>query len=240
MTLSPLLSVERLSVSYGRVPAVTDASIHVGAGEIVTVIGANGAGKSTFVNAVMGLLPSRGVIRLAGEPIDALPVEERVLRGLCLVPERRELFATMPVIDNLVLGGWKSAPEKRRRTLEEVFARFPRLKERRAQLAGTLSGGERQMLAMGRALMSLPKVLMLDEPSLGLAPKIVAEIFTIIADLRRSGVSVLLIEQNARAALAAADSAYVMELGVFILSGPAAELAQDPRIAGIYLGEGIS
>ena len=234
---APLLSIEKLSVSYGRVPAVTEASVSVGAGEIVTIIGANGAGKSTLVNAVMGLLPSRGTVRLAGEPVDALPVEERVRRGLSLVPERRELFTTMPVIDNLMLGGWKSAAEERRRTLEEVFARFPRLKERRAQLAGTLSGGERQMLAMGRALMSLPKVLMLDEPSLGLAPKIVADIFAIIADLRRSGVSVLLIEQNARAALAAADRAYVMELGVFTLTGPAAELAHDPRIAGIYLGE---
>jgi len=237
---APLLSIDKLSVSYGRVPAVTEASVSVGAGEIVTVIGANGAGKSTFVNAVMGLLPSRGAIHLAGEPIDAMPVEERVRLGLCLVPERRELFTTMPVLDNLILGGWKSAADERRRTLEEVFARFPRLKERRAQLAGTLSGGERQMLAMGRALMSLPKVLMLDEPSLGLAPKIVAEIFAIIGDLRRSGVSVLLIEQNARAALAAADRAYVMELGVFTLAGPAAELALDPRIAGIYLGEGVS
>jgi branched-chain amino acid transport system ATP-binding protein len=235
---SDLLSVAQLSVSYGRVPAVTQATVSVGAGEIVAVIGANGAGKSTFVNAVMGLLPSRGSIHLAGERIEALPVEERVLRGLCLVPERRELFATMPVLDNLILGGWKSEPSERRRTLEEVFARFPRLKERRSQLAGTLSGGERQMLAMGRALMSLPRVLMLDEPSLGLAPKIVAEIFAIIADLRRSGVSVLLIEQNARAALAAADRAYVMELGTFTLAGPAAELARDPRIAGIYLGEG--
>lgn len=237
---SSLLSVEKLSVSYGRVPAVMEASVSVGVGEIVTVIGANGAGKSTFVNAVMGLLPSRGAIHLAGEPIEPLPVEERVLRGLSLVPERRELFATMPVIDNLILGGWKSAADERWQTLDEVFARFPRLKERRSQLAGTLSGGERQMLAMGRALMSLPKVLMLDEPSLGLAPKIVAEIFTIISDLRRSGVSVLLIEQNARAALAAADRAYVMELGAFTLTGSAAELAQDPRIAGIYLGEGVS
>ena len=135
---TPLLSVERLSVSYGRVPAVTEASVSVGAGEIVTVIGANGAGKSTFVNAVMGLLPARGAIQLAGDAIETLPVEERVLRGLCLVPERRELFATMPVIDNLILGGWKSAADERRRTLEEVFTRFPRLKDRRAQLAGTL------------------------------------------------------------------------------------------------------
>jgi len=235
----PLLAVEKLSVSYGRVPAVMDASVSVEAGEIVTVIGANGAGKSTFLNAVMGLLPSSGGITLAGEPVAALPVEERVERGLCLVPERRELFSTMPVLDNLILGGWKVSKEERRRTLEEVFARFPRLKERRAQLAGTLSGGERQMLAMGRALMSRPKVLMLDEPSLGLAPRIVGEIFAIIADLRRAGVSVLLIEQNAQAALASADRAYVMELGAFTLSGRAAKLAKDPRIAGIYLGEGV-
>ena len=236
----PLLSVQHLSASYGAVPAVTDVSLDLNAGEIVTVIGANGAGKSTLLNTIMGSLPGQPgtEVRFDGEFLNHLSVEQRVRRGLCLVPERRELFSTMSVRDNLELGGWCRTGAERTEGLESVFTRFPRLRERSAQLAGTLSGGERQMLAMGRALMSKPRLLMLDEPSLGLAPKIVGDIFAIIADLRRSGVSILLVEQNARAALRSADRAHVMELGQFTISGPAAELAKDERVAGIYLGLG--
>ncbi|MEJ1161343.1 ABC transporter ATP-binding protein [Prosthecomicrobium sp. N25] len=233
---APLLEVEDLAVSYGRVPAVTDVSLRLLPGEIVTVIGANGAGKSTLLNAVMGMLPARGTVRLDGEAVSRMPVEERVRRGLSLVPERRELFSSMSVLDNLALGGFHASKHERTTRLEAVFTRFPRLKERRAQDAGTLSGGERQMLAMARALMAGPRVLMLDEPSLGLAPRIVAEILGIIGELRRSGVAILLVEQNARAALAAADRAHVMELGVFTLEGPAARLAGDERVASVYLG----
>lgn len=232
----PLLEVDGLAVSYGRVPAVTGVSLRLMPGEIVTVIGANGAGKSTLLNAVMGVLAATGTVRLDGELVSRLPVEERVRRGLSLVPERRELFSAMSVEDNLVLGGFHAGKAARAERLDQVFARFPRLKERRRQEAGTLSGGERQMLAMARALMAGPRVLMLDEPSLGLAPRIVADIFSIVADLRRSGVAILLVEQNARAALAAADRAHVMELGAFTLEGPAAALAGDERVARVYLG----
>ena len=233
-----LLSVQSLSASYGAVPALSDVSLELVAGEIVTVIGANGAGKSTLLNAIMGTLRGRGDVRLDGVSIARLSVEDRVRRGLCLVPEKRELFASMSVRDNLLLGGWCVDGAARRRGLDDVFARFPRLRERQIQMAGTLSGGERQMLAMGRALMARPRVLMLDEPSLGLAPKIVGEVFAIIADLRRANVSILLIEQNARAALRSADRAHVMELGAFTMSGRASDLAADPRVASIYLGLG--
>jgi branched-chain amino acid transport system ATP-binding protein len=237
----PLLGLADMAVAYGHVPAVTGVSLTLAPGEIVTVIGANGAGKSTLLNAAMGLIPSEGRIDLDGAPIGGVSVEERVRRGLSLVPERRELFGSLSVLDNLVLGGFKTDAARRRRGLDGVFARFPRLKERRGQTAATLSGGERQMLAMGRAMMAEPRVLMLDEPSLGLAPRIVAEIFAIIAELRRTGVAILLVEQNARAALKAADRAYVMELGRFTLEGPAAALAEDPRVAGVYLGlEGVA
>jgi branched-chain amino acid transport system ATP-binding protein len=235
---APLLSVVGVSASYGAVPAVTDVSFDLNVGEIVTVIGANGAGKSTLLNTVMGALPGTGRVLLDGVGVAALSVEDRVRRGLSLVPEKRELFASMSVQDNLVLGGWCVDGAQRKRGLEEVFQRFPRLRERYRQMAGTLSGGERQMLAMGRALMAKPRLLMLDEPSLGLAPKIVGEVFAIIADLRRAGVSILLIEQNARAALKAADRAHVMELGAFTMSGQASALAADPRVARIYLGLG--
>ncbi len=231
-----LLELEAVSVAYGKVQAVRGVSLAVRPGEIVTVIGANGAGKSTLLNATMGALPSTGSSRFLGHDLARLEVEERVALGLCLVPERRELFSTMTVEDNLVLGGFRVPRAEAKRLIEEVYGRFPRLKERRDQLAGTMSGGERQMLAMGRALMSRPKLLMLDEPSLGLAPRIVADIFRIIADLRAAGVSILLVEQNARAALAAADHAHVMELGEVSVSGPAAELARDERIVQSYLG----
>jgi branched-chain amino acid transport system ATP-binding protein len=236
--MSALLAVENLSVAYGRVEAVSDVSLSVAAGEIVTVIGANGAGKSTLLNAAMGLLPARGRVAFEGRDIAAVEAEDRVALGLCLVAEKRELFGAMTVEDNLILGAFRTGRSLAAETLAEVFARFPRLKERRAQLAGTLSGGERQMLAMGRALMSRPRLLMLDEPSLGLAPKVVADIFAIIRDLRATGVAILLVEQNARAALNAADRAYVMELGRIGLQGSAAELASDRRIAESYLGLG--
>jgi branched-chain amino acid transport system ATP-binding protein len=231
-----LLELDGVSVAYGKVQAVRGVSLDVAAGEIVTVIGANGAGKSTLLNAAMGALPSAGGARFAGHDLARLGVEERVALGLCLVPERRELFSTMTVEDNLVLGGFRVPRAEAKRALTEVYERFPRLRERRDQTAGTMSGGERQMLAMGRALMSRPKLLMLDEPSLGLAPRIVADIFRIIADLRATGVAILLVEQNARAALAAADRAHVMELGEVTVSGVAADLARDERIVQSYLG----
>ena len=231
-----LLELDDVSVAYGKVQAVRGVSLTVKPGEIVTVIGANGAGKSTLLNATMGALPSRGTARFAGRDLGRLGVEERVALGLCLVPERRELFSTMSVEDNLVLGGFRVPRAEAKRSLAEVYERFPRLRERRDQTAGTMSGGERQMLAMGRALMSRPKLLMLDEPSLGLAPRIVADIFRIVADLRATGVAILLVEQNARAALAAADRAHVMELGEVTVSGAAADLARDERIVQSYLG----
>jgi branched-chain amino acid transport system ATP-binding protein len=209
------------------------------------VIGANGAGKSTLLNAVMGSLPAngsaRGEVVLSGQRVDALSAERRVAEGMSLVPETRELFASMSVEDNLLLGGFRRYRARERDwagEMEKVFELFPRLLERRDQEAGTLSGGERQMLAVGRALMARPKVLMLDEPSLGLAPLIVREIFRIIAALRDTGVALLLVEQNARAALQVADYGYVLETGHVSLAGPAAELAANPRVVESYLGLG--
>ncbi len=233
-----ILKVSNLSVAYGRVEAVRGVSLSIPHGNIVTVIGANGAGKTTLMNAIMGVLPSVGEVALDGKPMGRSLVEARVNNGLCLVPEKRELFSTMSVEDNLRLGAYRFGSSAVPGGLRDVFARFPRLEERRKQEAGTLSGGERQMLAMGRALMSRPRLLMLDEPSLGLAPLIVKEIFHIVTDLRKAGVSILLVEQNARAALQVADYAYVMELGEFTMSGPAAELAADKRVIESYLGLG--
>jgi branched-chain amino acid transport system ATP-binding protein len=233
-----MLEVADLSVAYGKVEAVRGVSLTIPRDGIVTVIGANGAGKSTLLNAVMGALPSTGRIALEGRDLGRRLVEDRVGDGLCLVPEKRELFASMSVEDNLLLGAYRLGGNAHRAGLDEVFGRFPRLRERRGQSAGTLSGGERQMLAMGRALMSRPKLLMLDEPSLGLAPLIVKEIFRIVTDLRRAGVAILLVEQNARAALQVADYAYVMELGEITLHGPAAKLATDRRVVESYLGLG--
>jgi len=235
---APLLDVRDLCVAYGRAEVVHDVSIQVTQGALVTVIGANGAGKTTLLNALMGLLPARGTITFRDKPITAVPLETRVQQGLCLVPERRELFADMPVEDNLLLGGIRRSRTERNQGLEQVFTQFPRLKERRQQLAGTLSGGERQMLAMGRALMARPTLLMLDEPSLGLAPRIVRDIFQILTELRAGGVSILLVEQNARAALQVADYAYVMELGAITTQGSPSEIAQDSRLVESYLGLG--
>jgi branched-chain amino acid transport system ATP-binding protein len=232
----PLLHLGDIRVSYGKVEALDGVTVDVAAGSIVTVIGANGAGKTSLLNAAMGLVPSTGRIDIAGEAIRNRPTEQRLARGLALVPERRELFSTMTVIDNLTLGGYLRSRAEVKAALAEVYDRFPRLAERRTQIAGTLSGGERQMLAMGRALMGSPKVLMLDEPSLGLAPRIVADILDIVVRLKAAGVSVLLVEQNARAALAIADHAYVMELGKVTLSGPAKDLADDARVIESYLG----
>ncbi len=233
-----LFSIRNVSVSYGKIEAVRDVSLDIPAGTIVTVVGANGAGKSTLLNAAMGVLaPAAGQFLLDGRPLADTSVEDRVAAGLSLVPERRELFATMPVEDNLRLGAYRR-PRGRSATqgLEEVYALFPRLKERRRQAAGTLSGGERQMLAMGRALMACPRLLMLDEPSLGLAPRVVKDILRLIAELRATGVAILLVEQNARAALQVADWGVVMETGSATLAGPAAELAGDPRVIESYLG----
>jgi branched-chain amino acid transport system ATP-binding protein len=236
---TPLLKVTDLHAGYGRAEVLTGLNFEVPAGQVVTIIGPNGAGKSTTLNALMAVLPSRGRIVFDGVDLNELSLEERVMFGLALVPEKRELFGTMPVEDNLVLGGYRAMKQRVpnwRGELERVYTLFPRLKERRAQLAGTLSGGERQMLAVGRALMSRPKLLMLDEPSLGLAPLIVREIFRIIEQLRAQGTSILLIEQNARAALEVADHGYVLETGSFALHGPASDLAGDSRVIDTYLG----
>ena len=237
--MSMLLEVRDLCVAYGKVEAVHQVALSVEEGKIVTVIGPNGAGKTTLLAALMGMLPARGRISYSGEEMMRVEVEQRVSRGLCLVPERRELFAAMSVEDNLVLGAFHRY-RKRDKTVaadfDQVYQLFPRLRERRRQLAGTLSGGERQMLALGRALMSRPRLLMLDEPSLGLAPLVVRDIFRVIAGLRETGVSILLVEQNARAALQVADYGYVLETGEIVVEGRSADLAADSRVIESYLG----
>jgi branched-chain amino acid transport system ATP-binding protein len=219
---------------------VRGVALRVAHGRIATVIGPNGAGKTTLLAAIAGLLPAAaGEVRLDGASITGAAVEDNAARGLALVPETRELFTAMSVEDNLLLGAFPLRREGRRARaalLAEVYGIFPRLRERRAQRAGTLSGGERQMLALGRALMSRPRLLLLDEPSLGLAPLVVREIFQVIARLRERGVSILLVEQNARAALQIADEAFVLETGEVTLAGPAAALATDPRVVETYLG----
>ena len=234
-----ILQVRALGAGYGKVQVLSDIALTVEQGRIVTVIGPNGAGKTTLLSAIMGILPARGDIEFDGVPRNGAQVEELVAAGLALVPEKRELFSEMSVEDNLLLGAFQRRRGGHRdhpQTMEEVYTLFPRLRQRRTQLSGTLSGGERQMLALGRALMAKPKLLMLDEPSLGLAPLIVRDIFRIIAELRRRGVSILLVEQNARAALAVADYAYVLETGAVTIHGPAAELKHDPRVIEAYLG----
>ncbi|MBL0085656.1 MAG: ABC transporter ATP-binding protein [Ideonella sp.] len=239
MTRNALLTVKGLQAGYGRAEVLTGLNFHLDRGQVVTIIGPNGAGKSTTLNALMAVLPSRGQVVFDGVDLSDVTLEERVMLGMALVPEKRELFGTMPVEDNLVLGGFRTMKLRVphwRSELERVYELFPRLQERRSQLAGTLSGGERQMLAVGRALMSRPKLLMLDEPSLGLAPLIVREIFRIIERLRDQGVSILLIEQNARAALEVANHGYVLETGAIALEGAATELAVDPRVIETYLG----
>jgi branched-chain amino acid transport system ATP-binding protein len=237
-----ILEVKNLRVAYGKVEALHRVSLNIRRGQIVTVIGPNGAGKTTLLASLMGLLPAQGEIVYMGHAQGRKrEVETLVRQGMTLVPEKRELFAEMSVADNLLLGAfdrYRTGHRDQMETMDEVFELFPRLEERRIQLAGTLSGGERQMLAMGRALMAKPKLLMLDEPSLGLAPMIIKEIFRIIVELKQTGVAILLVEQNARAALQIADYGYVLETGEVSLCGPSIELAADPRVIEAYLGLG--
>jgi branched-chain amino acid transport system ATP-binding protein len=237
--MTALLDARDVSVSYGKLNAVKGVSFAIEASKIVTIIGPNGAGKTTLLKALMGQLPCQGDVRFMGDGIASSPVEERVERGIILVPETRELFTTMPVADNLMLGAYVHRHDRARvkQDLDNVYALFPRLRERRAQRAGTLSGGERQMLALGRALMARPRLLMLDEPSLGLAPLVVREIFRTIAQLGTTGVTMLLVEQNARAALETADYGYVLESGEIVHEGKAADLMRDPRVMASYLGK---
>jgi len=237
---APLLACESLSVAYGKIDAVRGVTLEVREGQVVTIVGPNGAGKTTLLSALMGLLPIAGRVSYFGVRAARQPsVEDLVRQRIGLIPEKRELFSTLSVEDNLRLGAfdrWRRGERDGAQTLEDVFSLFPRLRERRTQQAGTLSGGERQMLAMGRALMGKPRLLMMDEPSLGLAPLIIAEVFRIIESLRERGVSVLLVEQNARAAIRVADYGYVMEAGAFVLQGPAADLAKNDRVVEAYLG----
>jgi branched-chain amino acid transport system ATP-binding protein len=236
---TPILKVKQLRAAYGKAQVLHGLNVDVAKGSVITVIGPNGAGKSTFLNCLIGMLPSQGVIEFNGQSINELTLEERVMQGISLVPENRELFSTMTVEDNLMLGGYRQmrlGNTEWRSRIDDIFDLFPRLKERRLQAAGTLSGGERQMLTVGRSLMSRPSLLMLDEPSLGLAPLIVKEIFNIIVTLRQTGVSIILVEQNARAALAVADYGYVLEMGEISLQGEASKLAEDPRVIDTYLG----
>ena len=237
-----VLEVSGLSVSYGKVDALHGLALKVHRGEIVTVIGPNGAGKTTLLCALIGLLPARGEIVYLGERQGpGRCVEMLVRQGMTLVPEKRELFAEMSVWDNLLLGAfdrYRAGHRDQLETIDEVFDLFPRLMERREQMAGTLSGGERQMLAMGRALMAKPRLLLLDEPSLGLAPLVIKEIFRTITQLKKLGVAILLVEQNARAALQVADYGYVLETGELSLEGPSRQLLTDPRVIESYLGLG--
>lgn len=238
--MTSLLEVRNLFVNYGKVEALRDASLVVEQGSIVSIIGPNGAGKSTALNAIAGVLPARGEVKWEGRVINHLSVEERLSLGLTIVPESRELFSAMTVEDNLILGAFtrRNDPGWLSQGLEQIYSQFERLRDRRTQLAGTLSGGERQMLAVGRALMSKPKLLMLDEPSLGLAPLIVQEIFEIILSLQKSGVSILVVEQNARAALRASQYAYVLESGEITLSGASDSIEKEDRVVQSYLGFG--
>ncbi|MEJ8850422.1 ABC transporter ATP-binding protein [Variovorax rhizosphaerae] len=238
--MSSMLEIGDLHVSYGQVDAVRGVSLSLEKGQIISVIGPNGAGKTTLLAAAMGLLPSKGILKFEGEDMHGLDVESRVERGLCLVPEKRELFGELTVLDNLQLGAYakRLRSDALKKRLESVYDRFPRLAERKSQRANTLSGGERQMLAVGRALMSAPRLLMLDEPSLGLAPLVVRDILTIVRKLRDDGVSILLVEQNARAALESSDEGYVLETGEIALHGASAALSCDPRVQATYLGGG--
>jgi len=241
MAARTLLRVRDLHAGYGRAEVLHGLDITADEGRVITVIGPNGAGKSTLLNALMGALPSRGTVEYDGRSVALLSLEERVWRGMALVPETRALFGTMSVEDNLLLGAWRQFRAGRKdsgQELNSVYMLFPRLRERRTQLAGTLSGGERQMLAVGRALMGKPTLLMLDEPSLGLAPLVVRSIFATIAALRSTGVTILLVEQNARAALETSDHGYVLETGEIAFAGASDQLAGDPRVQATYLGGG--
>lgn len=235
--MTALLDIESLQVRYGAITAVHGVDLSVNDGELVTVIGANGAGKTSTLNAIMGLVPAAGgTVRFRGQPLADVPIESRSALGLAMSPEGRRVFAPLSVRENLVVGGVGLSPDDSEKRLQDMVERFPILGERIDQLAGTLSGGEQQMLAIARALMSSPQCLILDEPSLGLAPKIVSQVFELIAELHAEGVSVLLVEQNVQKSLAIADRAYVMELGRVVLSGSADELARDSSIQDRYLG----
>ena len=235
--MSEMLKVTDLNVFYGSIHAVKGVSFHVDAGEVVTLIGANGAGKSTVLNTVSGLLhPRSGSVSFEGQDLHAVPPDKIVARGLAQVPEGRHVFLQMTVEENLELGAYTQPGSTVGPGITDVYARFPRLKERRRQIAGTLSGGEQQMLAMGRALMSRPKLLMLDEPSMGLAPILVEQIFDIIRELHAAGTTILLVEQNAQAALSVADRAYVLETGRITISGTGKELMASDAVRKAYLG----
>ena len=235
--MSTILKVDDINVYYGSIHAIKGISFEVNEGEIVTLIGANGAGKSTTLNTISGLLHSKtGHIDFMGEPLNHVPSHKVVSKGLALVPEGRRIFLQMSVQENLDMGAFSRRGGNIDADMERVFEQFPRLKERRKQVAGTLSGGEQQMLAMGRALMSNPKLLMLDEPSMGLAPILVEQIFDIIKNLHEAGTTILLVEQNAQAALSVADRGYVLETGKIVTTGTGAELLASPAIKKAYLG----
>ena len=233
-----MLAVNAINVKYGPIHAVRDVSLSVETGEIVTIIGANGAGKSTILKTLVGLLRSgTGEILLNRESLSSLSPAAIVSRGIALVPEGRRVFPRLNVLDNLLLGGYGKPRQQIGETLSQVFEMFPRLRERRQQLAGTLSGGEQQMLAIGRGLMSRPRLLFLDEPSMGLAPLLVQQIFETILTINEHGTTILLVEQNAHMALAIADRGYVLEAGTIVLTGSAEELSGNPQVRNAYLGE---
>jgi branched-chain amino acid transport system ATP-binding protein len=232
-----LLSVEGISVNYGAVRALEDVSVSINEGEVVTIIGSNGAGKTTLMKTISGLLASaQGTISFAGEDITKADAHKVVGKGISLVPEGRQVFGRMSVDENLLMGAYSRAGDSLDSDIENCFAMFPRLRERRSQRAGTLSGGEQQMLAIARGLMSRPKVLLMDEPSLGLAPRLVKETFEVVGNLRRSGMTILMVEQMARLALKASDRAYVLEHGRIVLEGKSEDLLTDPRVLSAYLG----
>ncbi|RDI94954.1 ABC transporter ATP-binding protein [Meiothermus sp. QL-1] len=234
-----MLEVENLTVRYGAVEAVRHLTLSVGEGEVITLIGPNGAGKTSVLKGILGLVTTSGQVRYEGKLLRRREPEALALKGLVMVPEKRELFASLTVEDNLLLGAFPRFQRRERGIWEDldwVYSLFPRLKERRRQLAGTMSGGEQQMLAIGRALMGRPRLLLLDEPSLGLAPLIVREIFHILSELKARGVTLLLVEQNARMALRLADRGYVLEAGELVMEGRGSELLQDPRVIESYLG----
>ena len=232
-----LLQVDNLHVYYGNIHAIKDISFHVDEGEIVTLIGANGAGKSSTLNTIAGLIkPRSGSVTLEGTDILGIPAHKIVSRGMALCPEGRRIFLQLTVQENLEMGSYTRPNSEVEESIEKVYEHFPRLKERYKQIAGTLSGGEQQMLAMGRALMSKPKLMMLDEPSMGLAPILVEQIFDIILQLHKSGTTILLVEQNAQMALSIADRGYVLETGRIVTSGTGKELLQDDSVRKAYLG----
>ena len=232
-----MLDIENLRSRYGRIEVLHGASLNVSAGEIVTLVGSNGAGKTTLLRAISGMQPvSGGAIRFNGQPIQTLPAHRRVTLGIAQVPEGRQVFAPLSIEDNLKLGAWTRADADIGADIDSVYETFPILREKRSVPAGGLSGGQQQMLAIGRALMARPKLMLLDEPSMGLAPLIVDQIFEIIAGLKRRGITVLLVEQNAYAALAIADRGYVMETGLIALHGTGRELLEDSKVRSAYLG----